>query len=114
MESMAAIVSKENRTRTSVRQYMCAIFQGVKPMTKPEMIAATKIPEPVAVSQFSVYTAASGVGLGTTGGMRCTILFRPTTGNFGAESLSSWVLTLGSPQTKTTMLKIIHGTHAFA
>src|SRR5208282_2230967 len=112
MESMAAMVSNEKRTRTSVRQYVCAIFHGVKPITKPEMIAATKIPEPVAVNQFSEYTAASAVGLGTTGGMRCTILCRPTTGNFGAESLSSWVFTLGRPHTKTTTLKTSHGTHA--
>ena len=33
------------------------------------MIAASRIPDPVAESQFKVYTAASGVGFGTTGGM---------------------------------------------
>src|SRR5579872_653817 len=112
IESMAAIVSKENRTRTIVRQYVCAIFQGVNPMTKPEMIAATKIPEPVAVNQFSEYTAASAVGLRTTGGTRCTIWWRPTTGNFGDDNLSSLVLTLGNPQANTTTLKTSHGTHA--
>src|ERR1700680_2033785 len=112
MESMAAIVSNENRTRTIVRQYVCAIFQGVNPMTSPEIIAATRIPEPVAVSQFKAYTAPSAVGLRTTGGTRCTIWCKPATGNFGADSLSSLALTLGNPHTKTTMLKTSHGTHA--
>src|ERR1700682_1424563 len=105
MESIAAIVSKEKRTRTIVFQYMWANFPGVKPMIRPEITAATRMPDPVAVNQFSEYTAASAVGLRTTGGTRCTIWCRPTTGNFGDDNLSSLGLMLGNPHTKTTNIK---------
>ena len=53
---------------------MTAIFRSDRPMMKPEMMAAIKIPEPVAEIQFNPNTAASAVGFGTTGGTRCTIL----------------------------------------
>jgi hypothetical protein len=33
---------------------MCAIFQGVKPIIRPEMIAATRMPDPVAETQFRI------------------------------------------------------------
>ncbi|MGD0790839.1 MAG: hypothetical protein ABR920_03625 [Terriglobales bacterium] len=51
-----------------VLPYVCTNFQGVKPMISPEMIAATKMPDPVADTQFSEYTAASAVGLRTLEG----------------------------------------------
>src|ERR1700686_1737047 len=109
---MAAIVTSEKRTRTIVFQYMCAIFHGVKPMISPEITAATRMPEPVAVNQFKEYTAASPVGLRTTGGTRCIIWCNPTTGNLGAEILSSAILTVGNPHKKTSTLKTSHGTQA--
>src|SRR4029077_19709489 len=112
MESMAAIVSNEKRIRTIVFQYTCAILQGVKPMIRPEIIAATTIPDPVAVSQFSEYTAASGVGLRPSGATRCIIRCNPATGNLGADSLSSAVFTVGNPHAKTKTLKTSHGTQA--
>src|ERR1700758_779348 len=105
MESMAAIVSNEKRNRTIVLQYTCAILQGVKPMIRPEIVAATTMPDPLAVSQFSEYTAGSAVGLRTTGGMRCIIRCNPATGNLGADSLSSAIFTVGNPQAKTRTLK---------
>src|SRR5690349_12409011 len=112
MDSMAAIVSKEKRTRTIVFQYTCAILHGVKPMIRPEIIAATTMPEPVAVSQFSEYTAASGDALRTTGGTRSIIRCNPATGSLGADSLSSEVLTLGNPHAKTKTLKTSQGIQA--
>ena len=72
------------------------------------------MPDPVAVSQFSEYTAASGVGLRTTGGTRCIIRCNPATGNLGADSLSSAVFTVGNPHAKTKTLKTSQGTQALA
>src|SRR5258708_8434918 len=105
MESMAAIVRNEKRTRTIVFQYTCAILQGVKPMIRPEIIAATTIPDPVAVSQFNEYTAASGVGLRTTGRTRWIIRCNPATGSLGPDSLPTAVFTVGKPHAKTHPLK---------
>src|SRR4029453_1721552 len=84
----------------------------VNPMTRPAMIAAIKMPEPVADSQFSTYTAASGVGFGTTGGMRTTRLFQPAMGNLGAEIALSQFLICGSPHRNTSTLRIAHGVPA--
>src|SRR5271155_4015449 len=114
MESMVAMVSREKRTRMSVFPYVRSNFQGVKPIMRPAMIAATRMLDPVADNQFSEYTAPSAVGLRTTGGTRCTIWCRPTTGYFGADHLSRRALTVGSPHAKTTILKMSQGTHAFA
>ena len=49
---------------------MATILGSESPMMKPEMIAANRIPDPVAESQLKPNTAASGVGFTTTGGMR--------------------------------------------
>src|SRR5256885_7118096 len=75
------------------------------------MIAAIRIAVPVADSQFNVSTAGSAVGRRTTGATRCTILSRPEMGKRGAEMASSRALTLGSPQRKTTTVRMIHGSH---
>ena len=88
--SMAAMVSREKRTFTMVRPYILKMFGMLIPITNPERIAASKIPDPVALSQFSANTAGSFVGFGTTGGTRCTRLFNPVTGNVG------FVIALGS------------------
>ena len=76
------------------------------------MSAAIRMPVPVAESQLSVYTAASGVGFVTTGGMRTTRLCRPSMGNFGAEIAFRKSLACGSPQMKTNTLRIAHGVQA--
>src|ERR1017187_1129391 len=62
---------------------MATIFGSERPMMKPEMIAANRIPEPVAESQLKPNTAPSGVGFTTTGGMRWDSLLRPVTRNCG-------------------------------
>src|SRR3974390_1893791 len=61
-------------------------------MMKPEMIPARKMPDPVALTQFSTNTAGSLAFFGTTGGTRSTSLFKPWTGNAGAVILLGGVL----------------------
>src|SRR5271170_3173210 len=82
-ESMAAMVISENRMCHTVCHHMETIFGNERPMMKPEIIAANRIPDPVAESQPKPNTAASGVGFATTGGILCDSLFRPVTGNCG-------------------------------
>src|SRR5579862_6509163 len=81
-------------------------------MTAPAMSAATKIPVPLADSQLNKNTAVSGFGLATTGGTRWTIPSSPGMGNLGAEMPSKMALTCGSPQRKTTTLKMTQGVQA--
>src|ERR1051326_1973112 len=76
------------------------------------MSEATKMPLPVADSQLKVKIAGSAVGLATTGGTRMTSLSSPGTKIFGAEIASSKDFVCGNPQTKTTTLRIIHGSQA--
>src|SRR5579864_8756899 len=83
IDIMAAIVSNENRICQTVFHHITAILRSDTPMMKPEIIAATRIPDPVAEIQFRPNTAASAVGFGTTGGTRCTILLSPLTGIWG-------------------------------
>src|SRR5579863_7579609 len=82
-DSMAAIVISEKRTCHRVCHHIATILGSGSPMTKPEMTAASRIPEPVAESQFKPNTAPSAVGFATTGGTRCTNLLRPVTGICG-------------------------------
>src|ERR1700739_1723560 len=80
---MAAIVISEKRTCPTVCHHRATILENDSPMMKADMTAASKIPEPVAESQVKPNTAASAVGFATTGGTRCTILWRPVTGIWG-------------------------------
>src|SRR5579863_8725209 len=82
-ESMAAIVISEKRTCHRVCHHIITILGNDSPMTRPEITAASRIPEPVAESQFKPNTAPSAVGFDTTGGTRCTNLLRPVTGICG-------------------------------
>src|ERR1700756_1524312 len=130
-ESMAAIVISENRTCQRVCHHMATILGSDRPMMKPEMIAAIRIPEPVAESQLNPNTAASAVGFTTTGGTRCTILWSPGTGICGLVILLAGVpqvlmeantfsgvfmifLPVYVPQQKTNTLRTSHGNHARA
>src|SRR5438093_12422301 len=76
------------------------------------------MPVPVAESQLSVKTASSGfvglsgVGWTTTGGVRTTMLCRPATGNFGAETSLRNFFICGTPQRKTSRLNSTHGIQA--
>src|SRR5438128_1835840 len=87
-------------------------------MMKPARIAETRMPVPVAESQLSVKIASSGfvgfsgLGSGTTGGVRMTTLCNPATPNFGAETLFKVFFTGGRPQRKTSRLSNIHGVQA--
>src|SRR5436305_7039556 len=72
--SMAEIVISEYAQTLIVRPYSAIIFAGVKPITKPETIAAISIPLPVKDSQVNENTADSGVGRGATGATLFTIL----------------------------------------
>src|SRR2546425_6777729 len=81
-------------------------------IANPAIIEAKKIPLPVADNQLKLKTAASAVGLLTTGGIRMTSLSRFGTAIFGAESPSRKPFVCGNPQTKTTTLRIIHGNQA--
>src|ERR1039458_5179943 len=87
IDSMAAIVISENRMCHIVCHHMAIIFGSERPMMKPEIIAANRIPDPVAETQLRPNTAASGVGFTTTRGMRCDSLLRPFTGNCGLVNL---------------------------
>src|SRR5271165_3108030 len=103
----------------------------LKPITRPEISPEMRMPEPVVLSQFRRKTAASLVGLATTGGMRRDSLSIPVTGNCGAVILLGGVLQLaievntfsgvsmmrlpvGVPQQKTMALRMIQGTQARA
>src|SRR5580698_6139063 len=66
---------------------MTKIFLTLSPMIKPEMRAASKMPEPVALTQLRPNTAGSLVGLATTGGTRSARLFSAPTGNCGLVTL---------------------------
>src|SRR5215467_4339928 len=128
-ESMAAIVISEKRTCQTVCHHIATILGSDRPMMKPEIIAAIRIPEPVADSQFKPNTAASAVGCATTGGTRCTILLRPGTGICGFVILLGGIcqalvevntfsgvfmifLPVYVPQQKTRTLRISQGSHA--
>src|SRR5438552_6937065 len=112
------MVTSEKRTRTSVSQYVCASSCAPNPMNKPARMADTKIPVPVAASQFSVNTASSGlvgfsgVGVVTTGGVRTTTLCKPATLNLGAEMLLRNPFNCGTPQRNTKRLNNTHGAQA--
>src|ERR1035438_425925 len=110
---------------------MATIFGSERPMMKPEMIAANRIPDPVAEIQFKPNTAASGVGFTTTGGMRWESLLRPVTGIWGLVILLGGVdevlrdgntfsgvfmtfLPVVVPQQKTQMQSTSHGSQARA
>src|SRR6516165_902669 len=78
----------------------------------PEITAENRIPVPVIDSQLKTYTAGSGVGLATTGGTRCTMLFKPSMGRRMIERSSRNAFTCGKPQIKTRTLRTIQGSHA--
>src|SRR5579859_762303 len=111
---MAAMVINEKRTLYKVFVYWRSMAIGPKPMTNPEMMAATKMPVPLAESQFKLKTALSGVGFATTGGTRRIKLCSPLTGILRMERLSKNVLATGSPHRNTTTLRMAHGVQAFA
>src|ERR1700716_396227 len=76
------------------------------------MIEASKMPLPEADKKLKLKTAFSGAALATTGGTRRTSLSRPRIGIFGAAIPSRNPFVCGKPHTKTTMLRIIHGSQA--
>src|SRR5213592_3611641 len=112
IDIVAAIVIKENRTLYKVFPYWRSICSGPNPITNPEMMAATRMPLPVADSQLKLNTAASAVFLATTGGTLRIRLCKPLTGILKIEILSRKALTLGSPHRNTSTLKMTHGVHA--
>src|ERR1700730_11124576 len=110
---MAAIVKREKRTLYMVLPDWRTSCHGPKPITKPEMTAAIKMPVPEADSQLSWKIAASAVGLATTGGTRWIRLCNPLMGTLKIDSLSKKLFTDGSPHRKTSTLRMAQGTHAF-
>src|SRR5216684_1145456 len=114
IDIMAAIVIRENRTLYKVFPYWRSICRGPKPITKQEMTAAIRMLLPVADSQLKLNTASSGALLATTGGTLRIKLCSPLTGILKTEVLSRRLLTLGSPQRKTSTLKMTQGTQALA
>ena len=128
-ESIAAIVMSEKRSCQTVCHHIATILESERPMMKPDMIAAIRIAEPVAESQFKPKTAASADGLATTGGTRCTIWLRPVTGICGLVIALGGVCQLRVegkifsgvfmslfpvvvPQQKTRTLRMSHGSQA--
>ena len=109
---MAAIVSKEYRTRHRVLKKVRIRVTGLNPSAMPEIIPEISKPVPVADNQFHVKIASSARASGTTGGMRNTALSSSGTAIFGMEIPFSKFLTCGSPQTNTKTDSTIHGSHA--
>src|SRR5688572_30090065 len=84
-------------------------------MTIPAIIAANRIPVPVAENRLSRNSAFSGAAAGgATGGTRCTRLCRLGTGSFGAAILSSAAFTCGVPHTSSSAVRIAHGIQAWS
>src|SRR5689334_3611248 len=87
-------------------------------MINPASTAEMRMPVPVAESQLSLNSAASGlvgwlaVGGGTTGGVRTTTLCSPGMAKLGAEIRFRAFFTAGTPQIKTSTLRRIHGIQA--
>ena len=67
---------------------------------------------PVMDSRLKLYTAASVVGVATTGGTFCTNSCKPLTGNLMMNKESSQALTCGMPHRNTHTLRTIQGSHA--
>ena len=110
---MAAMVSSEKRTRCKVWPYMRSILPNGIPIKKPAIIAATRMPVPVADAQFSVKTAFSGLAsAGTTGGTRTICSCSPAIGNFGDGDAVQEVLELRQAPKNTSTLRITNGIHA--
>src|SRR5712691_951235 len=76
------------------------------------MIEANKMPLPDADRKLKLKIAFSAVGFATTGGTRSTNLSRPGIGILGAAMPSRNPFVCGNPQTKTTTLRMIHGSQA--
>src|SRR5208283_4752500 len=112
MAIIAEIVSSENRTLYKVFTYCRNICIGPKPITKPAMMDAKKMPLPEADNQLKLNTAGSAAGFATTGGTRRIKLCRPATGILKIEILSRKALMLGSPHKNTVTLRISQGTQA--
>src|ERR1035438_5077248 len=110
---MAAMVHSEKRTLYRVLPYCRKSWIGPKPINKPEIMAANRMLVPDADNQFNWKTAASGVGFATTGGIRKIKLCNPLTGILKMEILSRKAFADGSPQTKTSTLRMAQGVHAF-
>src|SRR5579863_2071770 len=108
---------------------MLKILGMLSPISRPEMTAARRMPEPVVVVSFKPKTAGSLVGLGTTGGTRSTRLCSAPTGNCGLvillggvdqvaievktfSGVFTMVLKVCVPHKKTMTLRMTHGTQA--
>src|ERR1051325_8136942 len=83
-------------------------------MVKPAMTAAKRMPVPAADRKLKLKNAFSGVGIATTGGTRDTSLCKLQTGILGAAIPSKKVFVCGSPQMKTTTLRIIQGSQGLS
>src|SRR5574343_1410555 len=83
-------------------------------MTRPPTTADSKMPLPVADSKLNTYSAASAVGLGTTGGTFSISLCRPSIANLGAKRPLSQVLVVGRPQANTNTVRMTQGVQALS
>ena len=81
-------------------------------MINPDTMPATRMPVPVADSQFKTKTAASAFFSGATGGTRKTTWSRLATGKLSTEMPFRKAFTTGNPQMNTTMMSNSHGVHA--
>src|SRR4030095_10263394 len=94
------------------------IWRNEKPIANPAMIAAIKIPLPVAESQFNLKIASSGlvgfsnVGSGTIGGGRLTLLCSNSIVYSGAETCFNFFFISGKPQIKINSARSSHGNQA--
>src|SRR6266536_619979 len=112
----------------------CFHCAALRRITTPDRSAATNTPVPAAESQLMTKRAASGLAFGaTTGGIRCTRLWRAGMSQAGSERLpanvdpSSVVLKVipekrllrvvfqaGMPQIPQQTIRSAHGSHAYA
>src|SRR5258705_10622714 len=85
---------------------------GEKPMRNPEMMAVKRIAVPLYERKKNRKNAGSGVGMGATGGILCTRLWRPPISNRGEKILSRNAFTGGIPHVTRMMQRRIKGSHA--
>src|SRR3954468_5514391 len=112
--SMARMVSNEYFMMPNVSIQVLNISLTLSPITKPAMIAAIRMPVPVAEMTPHFQTAGSTLGAATAGSTRCTRLCSP--GICHSQYVMPFIfrnaLITGRPHRNNTTVKMTHGVQA--